>query len=369
MSLPSLHASPRLAGIFRLATVVVSFLGLAACLPGEDSAHGPDPAVDSPGLEVAQPELGGAEAPAELTGAAAVRVDRQDPFSVARAFLTSYRSKDLQQFAAVKGGELAQRLDGLPASEVARIKTETFDPASWEMKTVQTWDGILVDARTGRGRVRIKYGEAEDGKTAVVTLRQRDGAWFAFGLHAMPASIWPKWGERFTSVDAWKRRVVQQRGECNDGNAASCYQLALAYRYGMGVLDDIDMTVDLLNKACDGGWSTGCVSLGSLYRSGRHVPKDETRAARMFKQGCELRDAGACALVAGLYREGIGVAKDNKQRAAYLEKACLAGGALDCMNVGSLYERGDGVRRSQAKADAFFERGCRGGLEVPRCKQ
>lgn len=77
------------------------------------------------------------------------------------------------------------------------------------------------------------------------------------------------------------------------GHAEAIRWLADSYLRGKGTRQDIEMGLELLERAASLGDSTAAFNLGALHRSGAdRVPKDPERSKRFFllakELGCEL---------------------------------------------------------------------------------
>ena len=87
--------------------------------------------------------------------------------------------------------------------------------------------------------------------------------------------------------------------ECDDGIAASCFQLGWMYDNNLGVSQDYSHAASLYNIACDRSHGLACTSLGELYQTGLGVRMDPTMARSLFNKGCTLGDQWGCKMLSG----------------------------------------------------------------------
>jgi TPR repeat protein len=151
--------------------------------------------------------------------------------------------------------------------------------------------------------------------------------------------------------------------QCKKHDAASCSNLAMMYRLGLGGLAKDEARAAVLYKeACGGGNASGCTGLGNAYELGQGVARDEARAAAVSKQACDGGDARGCSNLGFLYDRGRGgLAKDEARAASLYKQACDGGYILGCSNLGASYMSGRGVTKDEARAFAYDKRACDGG--------
>jgi len=129
-------------------------------------------------------------------------------------------------------------------------------------------------------------------------------------------------------------------GECDAGNASSCFRLADMYFAGEGVLQNYQETAQLLERACELGSPDGCSGLGLLYFQGRGVLQDERRGFRLIRRACNEGGAEACYLLAQMYHDGtFGRQFRPASALRYFRRACDDGDHLEaCERVLYMYE-------------------------------
>jgi hypothetical protein len=88
-------------------------------------------------------------------------------------------------------------------------------------------------------------------------------------------------------------------GQCKDGDAKACFDVAVTYQNGTGAPRDGAKAADYFALACDLGFAGGCAGAAQLTA-------DANEMTQFLKKGCGLNDAGSCSKLEG----AMGSAKD-----------------------------------------------------------
>ncbi len=151
-------------------------------------------------------------------------------------------------------------------------------------------------------------------------------------------------------------RVAQQ---CQEGDAASCSALGVAYETGHGVTPDARKAAALYQRACTGGNLPACVHLGEVYERGTLGHVDRDGAEIIYRAACDGRLGEGCHRLARL-RYGDGAVADA---AKLLARGCKDGHARSCEALAVMYRTGQGVPRDEQHAQRLFARACRDGAD------
>lgn len=123
-----------------------------------------------------------------------------------------------------------------------------------------------------------------------------------------------------------------QRG-CEQGHAAACNNLGLAYQRAEGVPQDHTRAMTFFERACSGGFAEGCSNKGALYEHGLGVAANVGDAQRLYSQACRRGSALGCSNLGVLFKEGRGVTPDSEAASRLFAEACTAGSPVGCSNL------------------------------------
>jgi uncharacterized protein len=146
---------------------------------------------------------------------------------------------------------------------------------------------------------------------------------------------------------------------CQNGDAASCSTLGVAYETGHGVPADARKAAALFQRACTGGNLPACVHLGEVFERGTLGRVDKDGAEIIYRAACDGHLGEGCHRLARL-RYQAGAVGDA---AKLLARGCKEGHARSCESLGVMYRTGQGVPRDEKRALGLFARACRGGAE------
>ena len=135
-----------------------------------------------------------------------------------------------------------------------------------------------------------------------------------------------------------------------DTVAAACHNMAWLYINGLGVKQNVEMSLALYEKAANLGFIGSQYNLGMLYYEGKHVVRDEKKAVMWLTKAAENGCAVAQNNLGNCYLQGLGVSTDYSQAAVWFQKAMEQGHLSAYYNMGLCYETGAGVVKDYVKA-------------------
>ena len=192
--------------------------------------------------------------------------------------------------------------------------------------------------------------------------------------------------------DASGEGVTWLRKAADQGSARAQFDLAIAFRHGIGVTADPDASMIWLRKAAEEGLPQAQAYYGALMSDGIGISKDEAQAVEWLRKGAEQGDPDAQYNLGLAIQSGRGVARDLPAAIVWLQRAADQGqadaeskmayflmtgsgvpkdsaagfvylrsavghGSVEAMsNLGGVYLRGDGVPRDPEEARRWFQR-------------
>jgi TPR repeat protein len=167
-------------------------------------------------------------------------------------------------------------------------------------------------------------------------------------------------GRGLPAADPARGRELFERA-CQGGSTKACSEISGKLLSGTGVAADVTRGRELAGKACEGGSAAGCAQLARAYAEGLGVPEDETRALGLYMDACDLGDAESCFNSSLRFERLRDVAPENGYRAfATVERACHLGDSRACTKTGTLYERGQDTYKDLEQARAVYRYACDG---------
>ena len=178
--------------------------------------------------------------------------------------------------------------------------------------------------------------------------------------------------------------TLQERlKECDNGEAASCWQAGHMYEIGRGVeqnyteakllyekakglgsrrasssLSEINNLIDEYNNAkiCNSGKT--CFYLGDKYENGKSgMKKDLKKAAKFYEKSCDYGYGQGCGYLGWLFKKDM----LYKESAHYYRLACDQGYAKGCNNLSVLYvEHTDMVEKDFYGLMDLYSKSCNG---------
>jgi len=145
--------------------------------------------------------------------------------------------------------------------------------------------------------------------------------------------------------------------KANAGDAASQYQVALAFQQGDVVPRDFVQAAAWFQKSATQGYIQAQYRLGLLYQQKESgIVKDEAQAAAWLQKAADQGDAPAQAALGLCYVKGLGVPQDNAQAAAWYQKSAAQNNPQGMEGLALLYERGLGVVKDGKQAFALLQK-------------
>lgn len=161
------------------------------------------------------------------------------------------------------------------------------------------------------------------------------------------------------------------------GFQTACYQVALAYRDGKGVIQWQGRGEEELERVCGMDHAAACFDYGELLTEDTDQDR-RAKGAYALQKACNLKDGAACTNL-GLFMEGetqlimggdVQTAGTKYIVALKLyERGCALGSPQGCANAAITYVNGeDGVPVDPAKAAEFHGKACQLGRQKS-CEQ
>ena len=102
----------------------------------------------------------------------------------------------------------------------------------------------------------------------------------------LQASDLTKGNQAYIKQD-YNEAVKLYKASCEKNRYVGCYNLALMYLDGIGILKNYAKAVELYTKACDGDVYNSCYNLGLLYSKGYGVKIDNKKASELYLKACD----------------------------------------------------------------------------------
>ncbi|MBF0135731.1 MAG: SEL1-like repeat protein [Magnetococcales bacterium] len=139
------------------------------------------------------------------------------------------------------------------------------------------------------------------------------------------------------------------------GSWRSMIHLAILYRMGWGVEQNIEKSQQMENQALLVGKESAAYILGSEYYYGHSLPTDKEQGMSLIRQAAEGEDADAQYFM-GLHDTGDNVLPfDIRKSLVWMEKAARNGHAAAAEKIGKKYLQGFDLPRNMVKAKAWYE--------------
>jgi len=134
------------------------------------------------------------------------------------------------------------------------------------------------------------------------------------------------------------------------GDADAQFNVAEAFRQGMGVDEDLSQSLRWYRSAAEQGHSEAQNNLGSMLLNGMGTDKNPAEAAIWYRKGAEQGDAVAQFNLALRYLHGSGVPQSDTEAADWLKKAAAQGYTEAVGQLGTLCRFGQGVPQNFVRA-------------------
>jgi FOG: TPR repeat, SEL1 subfamily len=155
-----------------------------------------------------------------------------------------------------------------------------------------------------------------------------------------------RWDEAF---DELKRKEAE-----NDRDAIAV--LAQFYLYGVGIAKDIEMALELFNRAISLGSPDAAWELGLLYHHNDEVvPVNKYKAVELFEKGAQGGNESCYGVLSECYLRGDGTSVDEKKAFEYALMAAKAGNSMGMLNAAICYDDGLGTNPDTYAASHWYK--------------
>lgn len=139
------------------------------------------------------------------------------------------------------------------------------------------------------------------------------------------------------------------------GNAEAMFYLSICYNVGSGVVKNYEKAFEWLKKSAEAKSIHAMFLLSEYYYKGIRVPKDDTKAFEWEKKAAEAGHVPSMSNLAVSYIKGEGVIKDTKKAFQWFKKAAEAGDVQSMYNLAFCYSKGEGVSKNASKAFQWYK--------------
>ena len=87
--------------------------------------------------------------------------------------------------------------------------------------------------------------------------------------------------------------LAQVKAKADAGDAASCYQVAMAYKEGSGVAKNLSTAFQYMKSAAEKGYTPAYIEVAKMYHGGRGVTKDRDVAEQWYQKAADAGNAEA----------------------------------------------------------------------------
>lgn len=134
------------------------------------------------------------------------------------------------------------------------------------------------------------------------------------------------------------------------GDPLGAYNLAVAYRDGIGTKIDGGQAVRWFDKAAAGGDETAAFNLGVLFDDGSLVAEDNARAAAFYRLAAEGGNVDAMINLGLMLEAGEGISQDLPAAARYFGQAAERGDSYGKLKLGLMQQSGTGIVKNIEQA-------------------
>ena len=152
----------------------------------------------------------------------------------------------------------------------------------------------------------------------------------------------------------WESAYSLVKNRDLQGDADATAILAEFYIHGVGIPEDVETGIELLEKAIAGGCSEAADSLGTLYWSGDKVPCDNRKGISYLMKAAEMGNSRSMGKLANAYFSGRGVPEDYSKALEWGMKAAKLGDINGMEIIAVLYDDGLGVYRDPMQAAHWY---------------
>ncbi len=175
------------------------------------------------------------------------------------------------------------------------------ESADHENKDAQYRLGLMY--KMGRG-VSLDYQKAAEWLEKAANNEYATAAQYHLGL------LYKEGGkgvsQDYGNAAKWLEKASEYGYGIDERHAAQ-YELALMYRYGLGVKQDYEKAVELLTSSAESGNSDAQFNLGIMYETARGVDQNRYVARKWFQKAADQRHHGALKKMSINSKNKIGV--------------------------------------------------------------
>lgn len=158
----------------------------------------------------------------------------------------------------------------------------------------------------------------------------------------------------YLNAQDWQSAFSLVKNGDTQGDENATAILAEFYIHGVGVPEDVEMGIELLEKAISRGCVEAADTLGSLYLVGEKVPLDDKKGISYIIKAAEMGDSLSMGKLANAYLDGHGVSQDYSKALEWGMKAAKLGEKIGMEVVAILYDDGLGVYRDPMQAAHWY---------------
>lgn len=149
----------------------------------------------------------------------------------------------------------------------------------------------------------------------------------------------------------------------NQGNTDAQMRVALAYKEGLGVEEDIEkFGYWFMKSEASGGGASN--AMGDVM----FMKQDFSGAKKMYENAAKKGHAGAQCALGLMYYVGLGVTQNKTTAIAFFLESAKNGNMVCQLELGEMYYHGRGVQKDQVKALYWFEKSARQGVKDAQLK-
>lgn len=144
---------------------------------------------------------------------------------------------------------------------------------------------------------------------------------------------------------------------CQMRNDWGCYELGIAYGYGVTVEKSGERAISYLRQGCSRGLADACNRM-AIFLTATDSREAHAEAAALHTIACSGGDAFSCNELGYLYALGKGVDQDGSNAMQLFRKACDLKFADACDSVGEAFEKGWGTPVDLKQAEEMYQQAC-----------
>jgi uncharacterized protein len=138
------------------------------------------------------------------------------------------------------------------------------------------------------------------------------------------------------------------------GDASAQYQLAMLYRRGFGVQQDMDRAEHWFEHARESGHVDATYQLAMILDEGLNDAEDNARAAELYATASELGHGQASYHLAVMHDEGESMPEDDRKAMLLYTLAAERGVGAAAYNLAVMHSNGDAINAKPEQAYYWF---------------